>query len=132
MHPFTFEELQKILELKDTELEIDELLFKSTISYVEKLLDLAKENNIPIAVVASPKYGMISSEGLCLIKDICVQKGVKFIDYYAEEVFMQHREWFREQMHLNRMGAHIFSERLVADIRELTDSNLSIFSNERN
>ena len=26
MHPFPFEELQKILELKDTELEIDELL----------------------------------------------------------------------------------------------------------
>ena len=38
MQPFTFEELQKILELKDTELEIDELLFTSTIFYIEKYL----------------------------------------------------------------------------------------------
>lgn len=45
MHPFPFEELQKILELKDTELEIDELLFKSTISYVEKLLDFPLEDH---------------------------------------------------------------------------------------
>lgn len=45
MHPFPFEELQKILELKDTELEIDELLFKSTISYVEKLLDFPFEDH---------------------------------------------------------------------------------------
>ena len=44
MSPFTFEELQKILELKDTELVTDELLFKSTISYIEKLLDYPLED----------------------------------------------------------------------------------------
>ena len=44
MNPFPFEELQKILELKDTELVTDELLFKSTISYIEKLLDYSLED----------------------------------------------------------------------------------------
>ena len=44
MFPFPFEELQKILELKDTELITDELLFKSTISYIEKLLDFPLED----------------------------------------------------------------------------------------
>lgn len=44
MFPFPFEELQKILELKDTELITDELLFKSTISYIEKLLDYTLED----------------------------------------------------------------------------------------
>ncbi|BDC93348.1 hypothetical protein [Treponema bryantii] len=38
MHPFPFEELQKILELHDTELQIDELIFQSTISYIEKII----------------------------------------------------------------------------------------------
>ena len=45
MHPFPFEELQKILELKDTDIEIDELIFKSTISYIEKLLDYPLEDH---------------------------------------------------------------------------------------
>lgn len=45
MSPFPFEELQKILELKDTELEIDELLFTSTIFYIEKLLGYSLEDH---------------------------------------------------------------------------------------
>ena len=45
MNPFPFEELQKILELKDTEIEIDELIFKSTISYIEKMLDFPLEDH---------------------------------------------------------------------------------------
>lgn len=38
MNPFTFEELQKILELNPTELNTDELIFHSTLSYVQNLL----------------------------------------------------------------------------------------------
>ena len=45
MSPFPFEELQKILELKDTELEIDELLFTSTILYIEKILGYPLEDH---------------------------------------------------------------------------------------
>ena len=45
MNPFPFEELQKILELKDTEIETDELIFKSTISYIEKILDFPLEDH---------------------------------------------------------------------------------------
>ena len=45
MQPFPFEELQKILELKDTELEIDELLFTSTIFYIEKILGYPLEDH---------------------------------------------------------------------------------------
>ena len=46
MNPFPFEELQKILELNDTELVTDELLYKSTISYIVKELDFSlKDKN---------------------------------------------------------------------------------------
>jgi len=38
MIPFTFEELQKILELKADEIETDLLIFNATLSYVENLL----------------------------------------------------------------------------------------------
>ena len=38
LKPFTFEELQKILELKAEEIETDSLIFAATISYIEKLL----------------------------------------------------------------------------------------------
>ena len=44
MKPFTFEELQKILELKDTELITDELIFDSVLTTVEKQLGYTLED----------------------------------------------------------------------------------------
>ena len=38
MIPFTFEELQKILELKANEIDTDILIFNATLTYVENLL----------------------------------------------------------------------------------------------
>ena len=44
MNPFPFEELQKILELKDTELVTDELIFNSVITTLERELGYPLED----------------------------------------------------------------------------------------
>ena len=44
MKPFSFEELQKILELKDTELITDELIFNSVMTSLEKALGYSLED----------------------------------------------------------------------------------------
>ena len=44
MNPFPFEELQKILELKDTELITDELIFNSVMTTLEKALGYPLED----------------------------------------------------------------------------------------
>ena len=44
MKPFTFEELQKILELNADEIDTDTLIFAATISYLEKLLGYTLED----------------------------------------------------------------------------------------
>ena len=44
MNPFPFEELQKILELKDTELITDELIFNSVMTTLEKTLGYPLED----------------------------------------------------------------------------------------
>lgn len=89
------------------------------LEYVSKLLSLAKEHKVPIVVVASPKYGHFSSEALQPVKDICDKMEVPFFDYYADAQFMNHKEWFKEPMHLNAVGARCFSSNLVEEIKEL-------------
>lgn len=44
MNPFSFEELQKILDLKDTELVTDELIFNSVITTLERELGYPLED----------------------------------------------------------------------------------------
>lgn len=93
-------------EGKRQTVEIDSFKLK----YVDKLMLLAKEHNVPLVVVASPKYGANSSIGLSPVINLCNKNNIPFIDYYADTTFMQHKEWFKEPMHLNREGARIFSE----------------------
>lgn len=89
------------------------------LEYVEKLLVLAQSKNVPIAVVASPKYGQKNAEDVQPVIDICRKHNIPFIDYYANEEFMQHKEWFVEPMHLNDVGAREFSRKVVGNINSL-------------
>lgn len=88
------------------------------LDYVEKLIVLANSKSVPIIVVASPKYGMTSSVGLKTVIDICDKYHVPFVDFYADSVFMQNKEWFKEPMHLNMIGAREFSRRMVKTIKK--------------
>lgn len=80
------------------------------LAYMERLLLLAQSKNVPIVVVASPKYGKKNSDEVQPVIDICQKHKVPFIDYYADTLFMQHKEWFKEPMHLNANGARVFSD----------------------
>lgn len=44
MKPFTFEELQKIIELNADEIDKDILIFNATLTFVEKLLGYSLED----------------------------------------------------------------------------------------
>ena len=76
-------------------------------------------SNVPIAVFASPKYGRQSSEELIPAFEICQKHNVPIIDYYADSLFMQHRNWFKDVMHLNRTGAREYSRIVTAEISNL-------------
>lgn len=104
--------------VKETNKKEDEerTLDSFKLAYVEKLILLAQSKQIPIVFIASPKYGMISSESLEPIKDICTKTCVPFLDYYADTAFVQHKELFKEPMHLNKDGARLFSERIIKEI----------------
>ena len=67
-------------ELSVGKRELDSL----KLEYVEKLILLAKSEQIPLIVVASPRYGMSSSSSLQPVMDICKLHNVEFCDYYAE------------------------------------------------
>lgn len=99
----------------DNKAEID--TFK--LEYINKLITLAQERLIPIVLVASPKYGQINSADIEPVKGICADKGVTFLDYYADEEFQCHKELFNEPMHLNADGARSFSEKLAMRISTL-------------
>lgn len=103
-------------ELKCSEEDISIDDFK--IKYLEKLISLAKSKKVPIVFIASPKYGSNSSSQILPAIEICKRNDITFWNYYSDEEFMLHKEWFKEPMHLNAEGAKAFSRKLIHPILE--------------
>ena len=89
------------------------------VAYFERMLLLAQSKTVPIMVVASPKLGVDSSASLQPVIELCKKHDVPFFDYYTDAEFIQHKEWFKESMHLNNVGARFFSGKLLYDIKDL-------------
>ncbi len=99
----------------DSEAQIDG--FK--LECLENMILLAKSKDVPIAIIASPKYGRSSSEELVPAFEICRKHQVPILDYYTDSLFMQHREWFKEAMHLNSTGAREYAWIVAKEINNL-------------
>ena len=95
--------------------EIDPL----KIEYAQRMISLAQSHDIPIAFVASPKYGERDSSELFPVRQLCERNQVPFWDFYAHPLFSGHKEWFQESVHLNGTGARVFSEMLVNNIHSI-------------
>jgi len=89
------------------------------LKYFAKLISLTKSNSVPIIVVASPQLGNNLSSVLQPVADLCEEMSVPFLNYFEEECFLQHKEWFKEPIHMNAEGAREFSRLLLKDINEL-------------
>jgi len=97
--------------------------------YIEKIITLANSRHVPIVFVASPKYGKTSSDDIKPVIDICKNNDVVFLDFYSDTKFMQHKDWFKEPMHLNEKGAKEFSSILAKNISEFISMTTIITKN---
>lgn len=93
---------------------IPQVIDSVKLNYMQKFISDVVSREIPLIIVASPKYGVTNSNDLQPIKSICDKYNVPFADYYADSVFMAHKEWFKEPMHLNNVGARVFTERICS------------------
>lgn len=87
------------------------------LEYITKFIDFANNKHIPLIIVASPKYLKESSAVFNEVKEMCISKNVPFLDYYHLPDFMEHKEYFKEPMHLNDKGAIEFTKHIVTQIQ---------------
>ncbi len=98
------------------ECELDTL----KIYYIHKLVQLGIDNKIKMFFVLSPYFAEKPSKAYDVIKEIARKYGVEVIDCYNDPAMMK-RELFRDVMHLNDEGAHIWSAYLAHILKEKLD-----------
>lgn len=89
--------------------------------YMRNLFHDVSDKNIPMIVVASPRYGTSSSDVFLPIKSLCEEYNIPFVDFYSDSLFMSHREWFKEPVHLNEKGAHEYSILVSEEVKKYID-----------
>lgn len=115
--------LKGIYEREPTHIEERPAIDPFKLSYINKFILLVQSKGIPLVVVASPKFGQNNSDDIRPVKEICSERGIPLWDYYSDPVFQNHKEWFREPMHLNDKGARIYSRFLSPEIMRLINGN---------
>ncbi|MBR1639776.1 MAG: hypothetical protein IJ688_10365 [Treponema sp.] len=122
MHPFPFEELQKILELKDTELLTDELLFNSVMTTLEKKLGFSLEdkNYNEIQTVKDHKVYTDNDNitEMVNIIDMNTKERVPNCIINGREIFLLSTEYEEHVLFLN-YNAGFTPEDFPADLKEV-------------
>ncbi len=87
------------------------------IRYMRKMVQLALQNNIKMVFVLSPYYKYGPSKALDVAKEIATENHLDYVDCYNEPSLMK-RELFRDVMHLNDDGAHVWSAYLAHILKD--------------
>lgn len=87
------------------------------LNLMEGFISKISMSDTRLIMVASPKFGVTSSDVFSPVKQLCEKYGVEFWDYYMAPEF-QKMEYFKESMHLNDKGARFFSMCLAQRIAD--------------
>lgn len=85
--------------------------------YIQKMVDLAKGHQVKMFFVFSPSFKDDPSKAYDAVKEIAHRNQIDVIDCYNEPVLMK-RELFRDLMHLNDDGAHVWSSYLAHILKD--------------
>lgn len=86
--------------------------------YLEKMAKLANRNGIKLIFIQSPKFSNESSRAIDTVKQIAKAEDVLFLDFINEPELMK-RNLFRDVMHLNDEGAHVWSSFLAHELKRV-------------
>ena len=89
------------------------------LKYLEQLVKEAKENDTKILFILSPSYRGIERDQVAIktINDIAKRYSVIFFDY-SDDSICQDASLFYDSSHLNDKGARIFTNKLIAQIKQ--------------
>ena len=92
---------------------IDSLKWK----YMERLIEDAKKDNVPIVFIVSPSYSGKLPQDYDPIMDMCEKYGVPLVNNIESDSFVQNKEMFQDVTHLNHAGAMAYSQMIIPQIR---------------
>ena len=111
----------KPIEVKKENVRMDSVKIK----YMYNIFELCNQNNVKLVVLMSPSYRILQGEKWKeKIKTMADEYDIPVIDYEQDSTFLAHQEWFYDSYHLNKVGADIYSNRIVDELEILLNDDM--------
>jgi hypothetical protein len=105
---------------------VDDAIDTAAAAFYKKFVELCKAKHVKLMVTFSPLYQNIDAErnkNVACIQRICKANNIPVFSYLHDAEF-SNVDYFFNDLHLNRKGSTIFSNRIVPQIRQVLNSNL--------
>ena len=112
-----------LTEVWDKPIEFEEELGTSfhekKVEYMEKFISLCKQEGIKLILTVSPSYKLLPEKLKWVdeVERIAEENNLPFYYHEKDSLFLSHREWFNDPVHLNYDGAQIYSRIISSEIK---------------
>lgn len=104
----------------------EDRLSMTKLDYFYRLIRLCKIYKIKLIVINAPYYELHHNElWMETLDSILRTEGIPHLNYDNDPFFIAHQEWYYNSAHFNKIGAEIYTKRIIPDLRRTID-NLNI------
>ena len=89
------------------------------IEYLNRFVNLCRDNDIELVFVVSPKYTRVGADQYAVLKSFAKEHSIPFLDYHTTGVYQDHPEYFQDTGHLWDKGARLYSSLFAHDLKQL-------------
>ena len=108
--------------IKKSDKELGSQIDYMKVKYIEKFIELCRKENLTLIFTVSPKYVLLSKEHWKeKVKEIANNNNIRLLDHEQDKYFLDHRELFKDLLHLNEKGANIYSRIIAKEITDMRD-----------
>ena len=92
------------------------------VKYIRKFISLCREHDILLVFTVSPAYEIAAPDQYDVLKQIAAENDIPFFDYHSAGLYLDHPEYFRDNIHLWNKGARLFTSVFAHDLKMYLDS----------
>lgn len=118
LHGFDPLEGTKVDEMETTKNDWDGAVNNKELVAFHELIDLCQNEGISLYVCIAPTYRHSKSDFSVFIQKEMEGKSIRFIDYSNDGFFLNHKELFFDESHLNRIGADEYTKKIAHQIKD--------------
>ena len=78
------------------------------LKHLKDIFEWSKQYGFDLIVFDSPRY-LINKDNYKNITPLCKEYDIPCFDMSNDSLFMQHPEWFKDESHLNDVGARVYT-----------------------